>query len=265
MSIPTRYLVLRECADTLSIGIIARIGCAMTEAAPQKFQLTYMTFTDKDKQLGHACIGVSQIMPDGTRELVFRVGLFPSNQVELEDFIKPKPGRVFREKSFDITAEQLLRVLHAINSDRMLEETDGSKEKTAENRSKHDEQESIPSGPGYDKLNYNCKDYALSVMRRAGIRQHGLENIGISLPILSGNLKKVIITPKVDADGNKSDVLLIEREEQRDFIEDLIKFIKRLVPKVSTQIHKDLFKNNAEASQATAENSKQADNKNKLH
>ena len=92
-----------------------------------RFQLTYLTFTDKEKWLGHSCVGVTNIEEDGSRKLLFRVGLFPTNQVEIEDFIKNKPGRNFKERSFDINQEQLTNLLQAINTDRRTQTPDNVK------------------------------------------------------------------------------------------------------------------------------------------
>ncbi len=59
------------------------------------FFLTYLVFKDSSKMLGHSAIGVSKMNSDGSQNLIFRVGLFPANQVMIEDFILDKTGREF--------------------------------------------------------------------------------------------------------------------------------------------------------------------------
>lgn len=142
-----------------------------------KFQLTYLTFTDKQKKLGHSSVGITEIKKDGSRELIFRVGLFSTNQIEIEDFIINKPGRNFEERSFDINLEQLTKVLKKINEDRNLDTpAKSNKPRNYEIKTEiKSGQSSIPKGPEYSWYNYNCKDYALSLVRAAGIEDNSLD------------------------------------------------------------------------------------------
>lgn len=199
-----------------------------------KYQLTYLTFTDKERWLGHACVGISKICDDGTRELIFRVGLFPTNQVQMEDFIKNKPGRNFKEKSFDIDEEQLLQVLKKINSDRQKESESSSlsPQKPESKNQLYSGEKSTPGGPDYHWRNHNCKDYALSLVKAAGIDEKQLKNTGISIPYLSGNLRKVILVPK-----ENGVIILKNHDESASYISNLLSnIIKSLL---------SIYKNNA--------------------
>ena len=225
-----------------------------------KFQLTYLTFTDKQKKLGHSCIGITEIKEDGTRNLTFRVGLFPTNQVEIEDFIKNKPGRNFEERSFDITQEQLTKVLQKINQDRMLDTPDNTK------RSRQPEtqtsistgQQSTPRGPVYSLFNCNCKDYALSLVRAAGINDSPLRNLGISIPFFSGKLNRVILAP----DKQHGVIKLEKPEESRRYIEQLINFFGKIHSSCSKSIKRRLntLKSSSEPSTKSSESSNEDKN-----
>lgn len=195
-----------------------------------KFQLTYLTFTDKQKMLGHACVGITEVKDNGDRELIFRVGLFPTNQVELEDFIKPKPGRHFREESFDITEEQLSHVLHKINCDRRLEvDANNRRPRKAETKTEvRKGLQSTPLGPEYSKMSFNCKDYALSVVKSAGIDTTHLQNFGVSVPLLSGSeTKEVILVP--ESTQHTEALVLESREEKKQFLTSLLASLLNLI------------------------------------
>ena len=161
------------------------------KAEKDKFFLTYLIFKDSQKMLGHSAIGISQISPDGSQKLLFRVGLFPANQVMIEDFIIDKTGREFYCKQFPINEEQLTQVLTKINHDRKLM-TPAPLARKPEKKDPIPERQSIPRGEAYHKLTNNCKDYALSVLKAANIT-HTLDNQLISLPVLSGHLDRVCI------------------------------------------------------------------------
>ncbi len=85
-----------------------------------EFFLTYLVFKDDQKMLGHSAVGISKKNPDGTFRLIFRVGLFPTHQVQMEDFILDKTGREFYCKQFPITLEEQALILKKINDDRHI-------------------------------------------------------------------------------------------------------------------------------------------------
>ena len=181
----------------------------MIDKKAGNFFLTYLVFKDSKKMLGHSAIGISQMNPDGSQKLLFRVGLFPTNQVMIEDFIVDKAGREFYCQQFPINQEQLTRVLVKINHDRVLM-TSSPLTRRPEKKDPVSEKQSIPRGKIYHKLGYNCKDYALSVLKEANIT-HTLSSRGISIPVLSGRLNRVCL------ERGKDDIATLYPKESKGF------------------------------------------------
>ncbi len=76
----------------------------------------------KDKYfLGHASLVLTEHTPPAKPRIICKVGLFESNQVELEDkMYRPEKGYTFQHKTYPITQEEMTKFLHKINSDRMI-------------------------------------------------------------------------------------------------------------------------------------------------
>lgn len=160
-----------------------------------EFFLTYLVFKDNEKMLGHSAVGISKKTQDGTFELIFRVGLFPTHQVQMEDFILDKTGREFYCKQFPITLEEQAIILQKINQDRRLM-TDTPK--NPENKNAQPSKLSIPGGKIYHRYFNNCKDYAISLIEYARKDYRSLSNTGISIPRWSGKLDRVCIEKRND-------------------------------------------------------------------
>ena len=163
-----------------------------------KFFLTYLAFRDNKKMLGHSAVGISTKNDDGTYRLIFRVGLFPTDQVQMEDFILYKTGRDFYCKHFPLTPEQMTNVLHKLNSDRQSM-TPGKK--NPENKKETSiEKQSVPGGISYHTYVSNCKDYAVSLLKAAQVNYTSIKNVIISVPRFSGKLDKVCLEKKENSD-----------------------------------------------------------------
>lgn len=197
------------------------------------FRLTYLMFTDKEKFLGHSCIGISEVQPDGSTKLLFRVGLFPTNQVEIEDFIKNKPGRYFQERSWHITEEQIALVLHKINADRRdFEHKNHQRKRQPESKiTLSNGERSIPGGPKYNLFLFNCKDYALSLVGAAGIETNELKNIGLNIPLFSGSLKDIKLIEEYNGVLN-----IIPIHKSKSFIEAMLDFIYEIINNLKNPI-----------------------------
>lgn len=71
-----------------------------------------------------------------------------------------------------------------------MEEESPTDEAAPEKKAKAErvEIESTPGGPAFGMYRFNCKTYALSVLKEVGIQDESLENFGINNPAWSGEL-----------------------------------------------------------------------------
>ena len=147
----------------------------------------------KDKYfLGHASLVLTEHTPPAKPRIICKVGLFESNQVELEDkMYRPEKGYTFQHKTYPITQEEMTKFLYKVNSDRRMGiYTDPKRKRSSEMTIKRSsgELESTPGGPEFDYWRLNCKTYALSVLREVGIVDSSLSNWLIDIPNRSGAL-----------------------------------------------------------------------------
>ncbi|MDB6096996.1 MAG: Uncharacterized protein JWM09_1274 [Francisellaceae bacterium] len=113
--------------------------------------------------------------------MVARIGFFGDSTVEIEDFVRIKEGRKFFHKTYPITVEEAKNFLAQVNHDRTIYH-DANQESL---------NKSGPGGPKYNIYKFNCKSYALTLMRKIGIIDKSLSNWGIDHPQFSGPLEEL--------------------------------------------------------------------------
>lgn len=165
------------------------------------YYLSYIMFHDKvgiddsffalkkgSSPLGHCSIAITEIKAGESPKILFRIGLFGSGQVLLEDFSIKKENRSFFHKTYPISQEELTSLLVRVNNDRR-EIMNIKKDKV-----KHDvgkEGASTPGGPEFNWFSNNCKSYAQSLLREVGIDDPSIANIltdVVHVPLFSGDL-----------------------------------------------------------------------------
>jgi len=156
--------------------------------------LSYVLNEKPDEKyfFGHASVVLTEYTPPEKPRIICKVGLFESNQVELEDkMYQPEKGYVFSHKTYPITTEEMSKFLQKINADRRIGIlSDPNRKRAAEMTLQYagGELKSTPGGPEFDYLRCNCKTYALSLLGATGIVDSSLSNWLIDMPKKSGAL-----------------------------------------------------------------------------
>ena len=185
------------------------------------------------KGLYHASLALTEHKPPEAPNIIARMGLYGSSQIELEDYLQPTPQRTFFHKTYPISEEQMLIFLNKLNQDRRIGLKNYQKgdslipEKLASDYEKvryrlqpfinvqgqkvHSFEEyalkSVPRGPEYDFYRFNCKTYALSVMKAMGIVDKKLNNWLIDDPGV-GDLKPFEFEPHPDPNLAANHILI---------------------------------------------------------
>lgn len=149
------------------------------------FYVSYVVFKDPKRIFGHACIAITETDGQSPPKMIFRAGLYRGSQVQIEDFVVPKSGRVFFHKTWPVSGREMASLLSSLNADRRdLSESTHNLEKLRRELGSA----SCPGGPNYNYLTNNCKDWALQKLEETGISDEEIRNVGIAIPALSGKL-----------------------------------------------------------------------------
>lgn len=168
---------------------------------------------------GHVSLAITSYDPSNPNQdmpvTLFRIGLFESGRVLLEDNIIRAGDyyRTFAHQSFPVSQEELSILLKAVNDSRrdaekliaredhgqILEEEKLPLDEKVDERLIMDANVSMqsrtpdskPDVYGHSLLGFNCKTYALTIMKRAGIDTSSLSNLFIDMPTFSGELRPI--------------------------------------------------------------------------
>ena len=170
-----------------------------------KYYLSYIVVSDIPP--GHAVIGITEHNTETGEQpkMIASIGFYGSNQVKLE---KPEVllGKNLSHKTYEISRKEMEALFIKINQDRRINQDrimsqDISKysnfQRYTEPVQNSSNNPSLPGGPEYSLLKFNCKTYALSLLKQCGIIDKSLRNTGPDVPVLSGNLTKFELMSKL--------------------------------------------------------------------
>lgn len=186
-----------------------------------KHKLAFIVMKDPETKYGHAGLGLIKHDEHYDHEnkrsitrkrLISRFGFWNTSQVQLEHFLEPRANRTFSIKELDVSEQQLKIFFDEVNKDRHKRESiDAAKypfgnevhrDNTELTYVQHDNEvhrdnnelrynqddnkpQSNPGGPIYNRYFFNCKDYCIDLLRRAGISDKVVQNLQPEEPLLS--------------------------------------------------------------------------------
>ncbi len=144
--------------------------------------------------LGHVSLAITTYEPGNPEQpmpvTVIRVGFFEPGRVLLEDEIIRGEDyfRTFFHRSLPISLQEGLKLFQSINENLHETQVDPRQKREAKMRNLP---ASTPGGQQFDTLSYNCKDFVLSMMEKAGIEVSSFKNLFVNLPTWSGKMGPV--------------------------------------------------------------------------
>lgn len=172
------------------------------------------TLTDDSPSICHSAIAITYCGVDDDKPvLIIKIGLNDFNQIRSE--VGYRPGKFFY-KTYPISESELTDVFIKINKDRSIAQSSATREerdlyytriKSSNEKDSKEEKEtkeekiySRPGGVVFSGHKNNCKKYAISLLRKAGIVDDSLENPLFPYPLASGHLYPMEI---IESDNKK--------------------------------------------------------------